>query len=93
VPIVTALYVFMNVAYMTVLSKEEMIGSVAVGMSFGERVLGPFSFLIPFGVALSTFGCALSIQFGVTRLCYVSARENHMPEPLSYIHGECQAVR
>lgn len=76
----------MNMAYMTVLSKEEMIGSVAVGLSFGERVLGPFAFLIPLGVALSTFGCALSIQFGCTRLCYVSARENHMPEPLSYIH-------
>lgn len=87
-PIVTCLYVFMNVAYMTVLEKEEMINSVAVGMSFGEKVLGPFSFLIPLGVALSTFGCALSIQFGVTRLCYVSAKENHLPEPLSYIHGK-----
>lgn len=82
----TLLYVFMNMAYMTVLSKEDMIGSVAVGLSFGERVLGPFAFVIPLGVALSTFGCALSIQFGCTRLCYVSARENHMPEPLSYIH-------
>lgn len=88
---------------MTVLEKDEMIKSVAVGLSFGEKVLGPFSFIIPLGVALSTFGCALSIQFGVTRLCYVSARgivdffwkyylllsvisENHMPEPLSYIH-------
>lgn len=76
----------MNVAYMTVLDKDEMINSVAVGISFGERVFGPFSFLIPLGVALSTFGCALSIQFGCTRLCYVSAQENHMPEPLSYIH-------
>lgn len=74
VPIVTGLYVFMNVAYMTVLEKDEMINSVAVGLSFGEKVMGPFAFLIPLGVALSTFGCALSIQFGVTRLCYVSAR-------------------
>lgn len=76
----------MNVAYMTVLEKDELINSAAVGLSFGEKVLGSFSFLIPLGVALSTFGCALSIQFGCTRLCYVSARENHMPEPLSYIH-------
>lgn len=74
VPIVTCLYVFMNIAYMTVLEKDEMIKSVAVGLTFGERALGPFSFLIPLGVALSTFGCALSIQFGCTRLCYVSAR-------------------
>lgn len=77
VPIITCLYVFMNVAYMTVLEKDEMIESVAVGISFGEKVLGPFSFFIPLGVALSTFGCALSIQFGCTRLCYVSARGNH----------------
>ena len=57
----------MNVAYMTVLSVPEMISAKAVAVTFGERVLGPFAFVIPLGVALSTFGCALSIQFGVTR--------------------------
>lgn len=57
----------MNVAYMIVLTKYEMIHSEAVGINFGEKVLGSFSFVIPLGVALSTFGCALSIQFGVTR--------------------------
>ncbi|XP_029734960.1 b(0,+)-type amino acid transporter 1 [Aedes albopictus] len=86
VPIITGLYVFMNMAYMTVLSPEEMIQSEAVGLDFGDRVLGSFSFLIPLGVALSTFGCALSIQFGVTRLCYVASQEGQMLEPLSYIH-------
>ena len=82
----TALYVFMNLAYMTVLTQEEMIASKAVGLSFGEKVMGPFAFLIPLGVAFSTFGCALSIQFGVTRLCFVASQEGHMLEPLSYIH-------
>jgi L-type amino acid transporter 9 len=86
VPIVTGLYTFMNVAYMTVMTKDEMLESTAVGLSFGERVLGPFAFIIPLGVALSTFSCAMSIQFGVTRLCYVAAREGHMLESLSYIH-------
>ena len=57
----------MNMAYMTVLSQSEMISSTAVAIEFGRRVLGPFAFIIPLGVALSTFGCALSIQFGVTR--------------------------
>ncbi|XP_058462091.1 b(0,+)-type amino acid transporter 1-like [Malaya genurostris] len=86
VPVITALYVFMNMAYMTVLSPEEMIQSEAVGLDFGERVLGSFAFLIPLGVALATFGCALSIQFGVTRLCYVAGQEGQMLESLSYIH-------
>jgi L-type amino acid transporter 9 len=86
VPIVTGLYTFMNVAYMTVMTKTEMLESPAVGLAFGERVLGPFAFIIPLGVALSTFSCAMSIQFGVTRLCYVASREGHMLESLSYIH-------
>jgi len=67
VPIVTALYVFMNLAYMTVLTPGEMISAPAVAVLFGERILGPFSFIIPLGVALSTFGCAMSIQFATTR--------------------------
>ena len=76
----------MNLAYMTVLTPHEMINAEAVGLAFGERALGSFAFIIPLGVALSTFGCAMSIQFGVTRLCFVAGREGHMLEPLSYIH-------
>lgn len=82
----TALYVFINLAYMVVLSPTEMMNSPAVAVEFGKRVLGPGAFLIPLGVALSTFGCALSIQFGVTRLCFVAGREGHFLEPMSYIH-------
>lgn len=44
-----------------------MITAKAVAVEFGDKTLGPASFLIPLGVALSTFGCALSVQFGVTR--------------------------
>lgn len=71
---------------MVVLSPSEMMTSPAVAVEFGKRVLGPAAFLIPLGVALSTFGCALSIQFGVTRLCFVAGREGHFLEPMSYIH-------
>lgn len=86
VPLVTALYVFMNVAYMTALNIPELVNSPAVAVSFGEKVLGPLAFTIPLGVVLSTFGCALSVQFGVTRLCYVAGQEGHMVESLSYVH-------
>lgn len=57
----------MNVAYMTVLSVTDMISVPAVAVAFGEIVLGRAAFLIPLGVAVSTFGCAMSVQFGVTR--------------------------
>lgn len=67
VPLVTLFYVMMNVSYMTVLSIPEMASVPAVAVTFGEKILGPFQFLIPLGVAISTFTCALNIQFGVTR--------------------------
>ncbi|KAJ8713805.1 hypothetical protein PYW08_007425 [Mythimna loreyi] len=86
VPLITALYVFMNVAYMTVLSYSEMTSVPAVAVAFGARVLGPASFLIPLGVAIATFGCAMSVQFGVTRVCYTAARGGHMLEVFSYVN-------
>jgi len=54
--------------------------------TLADRMLGSMNFVIPLGVALSAFGSALSIQFGVTRLCYVAGREGHMVEAFSYIH-------
>ncbi|CAH1107555.1 unnamed protein product [Psylliodes chrysocephalus] len=86
VPLVTILYILMNVSYMTVLTYSEMISAPAVAVTFGDRILGPFSIIIPIGVALSTFGCALSLQFGVTRLCYVSGQDGFMLESLSFVH-------
>lgn len=88
VPIITALYVFMNFAYLIVLTPAEMVNSPAVAVEFGERVFGVFSFFIPLGVSLATFGCALSIQFSVTRLCFVAGREGHFLASMSYIHHE-----
>ncbi|XP_075228718.1 b(0,+)-type amino acid transporter 1-like isoform X2 [Lycorma delicatula] len=86
VPLVTGLYFFMNVAYMTVLTIPEMVSVPAVAVAFGEKVMGKFAIIIPFGVALSTFSCSLSVQFGVSRLCFAAGREGHMVEAFSYIH-------
>ncbi|XP_044734569.1 b(0,+)-type amino acid transporter 1-like [Chrysoperla carnea] len=86
VPLVTLLYVFMNVAYMAVLTIGEMEAAPAVAVVFGERILGTFSVIIPIGVALATFGCALSIQFSITRLCYVAGQEGHMIKAFSYVN-------
>uniref|UniRef100_A0A8D8XDK1 b(0,+)-type amino acid transporter 1 n=2 Tax=Cacopsylla melanoneura TaxID=428564 RepID=A0A8D8XDK1_9HEMI len=86
VPLVTGLYVFMNLSYMSVLSIDEMKGSAAVAVLFSEKVLGPFQFIVPLGVVLATFGCALSVQFGITRLCYAAGREGHMLQAFSFVH-------
>lgn len=44
------------------------------------------SFIIPVGVAMSTFGSALTSQFATARQCYVAGTEGHMIEAFSYIH-------
>lgn len=89
VPIVTVLYVSMNLMYMSALDFHTMTHSTTVGVHWAAMVL-PYwlQWAIPVGVALSTFGCGLSIQFGVARLCYVAGREGHVPRFFSWVHFE-----
>ncbi|XP_021921609.1 b(0,+)-type amino acid transporter 1-like isoform X3 [Zootermopsis nevadensis] len=86
VPLVAAVYLLMNIAYMTVLTVPEMTAAPAVAVVFGDRLLGVMSFIIPVGVAMSTFGSALTSQFATARQCYVAGTEGHMIEAFSYIH-------
>ncbi|XP_076170927.1 b(0,+)-type amino acid transporter 1 [Ptiloglossa arizonensis] len=89
VPLITVLYVSMNLMYMAALTMPEMISAPAVAVLWADRVLPSWlGFAIPLGVALSTFGCSLSIQFGVSRLCYVAGREGHVPAVFSFVHME-----
>lgn len=87
VPSITLLYVAMNLMYMSVLPISEMISSQAVAVSWADKVLPSWlGIAIPIGVAFSTFGCCLSLQFGVSRLCYVAGREGHVPRFFSFVH-------
>lgn len=89
VPIITFLYVSMNLMYMAALTMPEMVSAPAVAVLWADRVLPSWmGFAIPLGVALSTFGCALSLQFGVSRLCFVAGQEGHVPRVFSYVHIE-----
>ncbi|XP_076623185.1 b(0,+)-type amino acid transporter 1 isoform X1 [Colletes latitarsis] len=89
VPLITVLYVSMNLMYMAALTMPEMVSAPAVAVLWADRVLPSWlGFAIPLGVALSTFGCSLSIQFGVSRLCYVAGGEGHVPRVFSFVHME-----
>ncbi|XP_011873203.1 PREDICTED: b(0,+)-type amino acid transporter 1-like isoform X2 [Vollenhovia emeryi] len=89
VPTITVLYVSMNLMYMSALTMSEMKSAPAVAVLWADRVLPAWmTFAIPLGVALSTFGCALSVQFSVARLCFVAGQEGHVPRVFSYVHME-----
>lgn len=87
-PLVTSIYVLANVAYLAVLTPQEMIASNAIAVTFGDKVLTYGAWIIPIMVAISAFG-GLSVHIMTSsRMCFVAARNNHMPGVLSFINVE-----
>lgn len=85
IPLVTVCYIFVNIAYFTVMTPVELLQSSAVAVTFGDRVLYPLSWVVPLFVVFSTFGAANGSCFTAGRLTYVAGREGHMIRILSYI--------
>jgi len=86
IPFVTIIYLFTNIAYLSGLHIEEMIFSRAVAVTFGRKFLGVFSWLIPIGVAISTFGGCNGYTLTCPRLLYTVAKDGSMPEVLAMFH-------
>ena len=86
IPMVTIIYVLVNISYLTVMSPGEMLVSDAVAVTFGNRILGVMAWLMPLSVACSTFGAANGTIFAAGRLCYVASREGHLVDVLSFVH-------
>ncbi|KAG1684573.1 b(0,+)-type amino acid transporter 1 [Nymphon striatum] len=86
-PLVTICYVLINFSYLAVMTNAELLASDAVAITFGNRVLGFMAWVMPFAVALSTFGAGNGTCFTSGRLAFVAAREGHLIDLLSFIHA------
>ncbi|XP_055699328.1 Y+L amino acid transporter 2 [Phlebotomus papatasi] len=85
-PLVTVIYVLANMAYLAVLTPEELIASNAIAVTFGNKIMGYMAWIIPLMVAISSFG-GLSVHIMTSsRMCFVGARNGHMPAILSHIN-------
>ncbi|CAK9294673.1 unnamed protein product [Gordionus sp. m RMFG-2023] len=86
-PLVTFLYVVTNAAYFTVMSPAQIINSPAVALEWANIVLGRyFSWVIPLFVALSCAGALNGYFIGISRVCYVAARDHHLIRLLSFVN-------
>uniref|UniRef100_A0A8C5PD62 b(0,+)-type amino acid transporter 1 n=1 Tax=Leptobrachium leishanense TaxID=445787 RepID=A0A8C5PD62_9ANUR len=86
IPLVTCVYLLANISYFAAMTPSELLSTDAVAISWGVKVLGTWTWIISLGVALSTFGSANGTFFSGGRVCYVAAREGHLPDILSMAH-------
>ncbi|XP_031466962.1 LOW QUALITY PROTEIN: b(0,+)-type amino acid transporter 1-like [Phasianus colchicus] len=89
IPLVTCLYLLVNISYFAAMAPSELLTSGAVAVTWGNKVLANWAWLISLSVALSTFGSSNGTFFSGGRVCYIAAREGHMPDILSMAHVRC----
>lgn len=86
IPFITACYVVMNIAYLTVLTPMQLAVSDAVAVDFADKMYGVMKWSIPVLVSCSTFGASNGAVFVSGRLVYVAAKNGHLPKLLAMIH-------
>ncbi|XP_053366367.1 b(0,+)-type amino acid transporter 1-like isoform X2 [Clarias gariepinus] len=86
IPMVTIFYLLVNISYLAVLTPKEMMVSNAIAVTWGNKVLGSWGWVMSIAAALSSFGTLNGSFFAGGRICFVAAREGHMPGILSMAH-------
>eukprot|EP00095_Tigriopus_kingsejongensis_P001112 maker-scaffold743_size103610-snap-gene-0.15 protein:Tk01112 transcript:maker-scaffold743_size103610-snap-gene-0.15-mRNA-1 annotation:"large neutral amino acids transporter small subunit 2-like" len=86
IPMITVIYLLANLAYFSVLSTSEILSSNAVAVTFGNRLLGSWSWIMPVFVMCSTFGAVNGGIFASSRVFFVGARNGHMPQAMALIN-------
>nr|XP_039248246.1 b(0,+)-type amino acid transporter 1-like [Styela clava] len=86
IPFVTGIYLLTNIAYCSALTMVELLGSRAVAVTFGIKMLGVMSWVIPLGVAISTFGGVNGYTITGPRIIYSAARNGHTPDILAMVN-------
>ncbi|XP_035607904.1 b(0,+)-type amino acid transporter 1-like [Oncorhynchus keta] len=86
IPMVTMLYLLVNVSYLAAMTPRELMLSSAVAVTWGNKVLGSWGWVMSIAAALSAFGSLNGTFFSGGRVCFVAAREGHMPDILAMAH-------
>ncbi|XP_025057590.1 solute carrier family 7 member 13 [Alligator sinensis] len=88
-PAVTVFYLLVNISYLTVLTPKEIVSSVAVAVTWADRVIPAVAWIIPLSVAVSIFGALNSSMFTLGRLSYAGSQSGHLPVLISMLNVHC----
>ncbi|XP_046560366.1 b(0,+)-type amino acid transporter 1-like isoform X1 [Haliotis rubra] len=86
VSIVAVVYILTNISYLAVMTRQELYQSSAVAQTWGDRVLGSASWIIPISVMMSVFGSANGGMGTNSRIQFAAARDGNWWEFLSFIN-------
>ncbi|NXP50738.1 S7A13 protein, partial [Heliornis fulica] len=86
VPAVIVFYLLVNISYLTVLTPKEIVSSVAVAVTWADRVIPSVAWIIPLSVAVSIFGALNSSMFTLGRLSYAGSQSGHLPALISMLN-------
>ncbi|XP_008942435.1 PREDICTED: solute carrier family 7 member 13-like [Merops nubicus] len=86
VPAVIIFYLLVNISYLTVLTPKEIVSSVAVAVTWADRVIPSVAWIIPLSVAVSIFGALNSSMFTLGRLSYAGSQSGHLPALISMLN-------
>ncbi|XP_061707308.1 large neutral amino acids transporter small subunit 1 [Cydia pomonella] len=84
-PVVTAVYALTNVAFFAVLTNAEILSSDAVAITFSDKILGSWGWIMSLFVALCTLGSLNGAIYASSRLFFVGARDGNLPLAISLI--------
>ncbi|NXV34474.1 S7A13 protein, partial [Rissa tridactyla] len=86
VPAVIVFYLLVNISYLTVLTPKEIVSSVAVAVTWADRVIPSVAWIVPLSVAVSIFGALNSSMFTLGRLSYAGSQSGHLPVLISMLN-------
>ncbi|XP_012372786.2 solute carrier family 7 member 13 [Octodon degus] len=78
-PVVTVLYLLVNISYMTVLTPREILSSDAVAITWTERVIPQLTWFMPFAISASLFSNLLINALGSSRVLHLAGQQGQLP--------------
>ncbi|KAL8596295.1 hypothetical protein ACOMHN_067787 [Nucella lapillus] len=82
---VISVYMVANIAYLGVLTPQQMTQSTAVAVTFAEHTMGVMQWLMPILIGISVLGTINGTILSMSRLFFIGAQNNHMPLFMSMV--------